>query len=187
MNIFEKLMLARQLSFKEGKIELLGQNLVFSPADFFSRYIYALKDKPELIISLYNSAKSTMKEGFSLNVGKSYGFSFKDYARWFVDIAELSGWGQVVWEDINEAEMKGVITITNSPVAANLKNKVSAPCDHITRGFMAGAASSAFKEEVDMIEIECEALGAQKCKFIMGKIDYLKSKFPDIVKNQVVL
>ena len=115
-----------------------------------------------------------MLEDFGVNVGKVYGFSFKDYSRWFVDIAGLSGWGQFEWQDIDEEKRKGLIIVKNSPVADSLRNKVNSPCDHIIRGFVAGAASSAFKEDINIIEIECEALGAQGCKFVMGRLEDLK-------------
>jgi predicted hydrocarbon binding protein len=185
MSIFDELMLARQLKFTNGKIELLGQPLVFSPANFWSKYIFELKDNTEQIRQLYLSAKDTMKEGFSYNVGSSFGFSFKDYMKWFIDIAGLSGWGEFEWADMDETKKQGVITIKGSPVALELKNKVTEPCDHITRGFVAGAASSAFKDDIDIIEIECEAVGAEKCKLIMQKSDDIRLNFPEIAKKQV--
>lgn len=178
-------MLAKQIAFQEGKIELVGQRVVFSPADFFGVYIERINDDPKLVNNFYKAAKRAVQEGFGINVGKLYGFSLKDYSNWFVELATLSGWGKVYWKDIDRENNRGIIELENSPVAAYLKGKVKSPCDHVIRGFMAGGASSALKLDLDMIETECEALGAQKCKFVMDSTNNLKAKYPNIAKQQL--
>ena len=179
-------MVARQLSFENGTIKMLGQRMLISPSDVFARYIFDIRDEPELLKNLYVSAKESIRGGFGINIGKVYGFSFKDYSKWFVELAMVAGWGKIVWEDIDENKKQGIITIQDSPVSAYLKNRVSKPCDHLTRGYIAGAASCAFREDIDIIEVECEAAGAQKCKFIMGPPDFLKKNFADISELQLV-
>lgn len=178
-------MVARQISFLEGKIELMGQRVVIAPSEFFANYIVGMNENSELIYGIYNAAKQIMRERFGVNLGKNYGFSFKDYATWFVDIAKLSGWGDVRWENRDEANHKGIISIGDSPIAGYLKGKVKYPCDHIIRGLMAGGACSAFVDEVDIIETECSALGTSRCKFIIDKYDVLKNNFPDLAKQQL--
>lgn len=178
-------MVARQISFLEGKIELMGQRVVIAPSEFFANYMIEMGDNPELVYGIYAAAKQIMKERFGVNLGKTYGFSFKDYATWFVDIAKLSGWGDVKWESRDETNHKGTISIGDSPISGYLNGKVKYPCDHIIRGLMAGGACSAFVDEVDIIETECSALGATRCKFIIDKKDALKSNFPDLAKQQL--
>lgn len=185
MDIFEKLMLARQLKFTDGEIDMLGQRVVIVPSDLFTKYMADINDKPDRIAEVYNSAKQAMKENFGVNIGKSYGFNFNDFSNWFVELATLSGWGNVKFEENDKERHVAVITIKNSPIAVGLKGKVSSPCDHIIRGLMAGGSSSAYKNNVDMIETDCEALGAEKCKFIIDTKDNLRAKFPDLVEKQL--
>jgi predicted hydrocarbon binding protein len=185
MDLFEKFMLARQLNFSDGKIELLGQYVLFLPSDFLAMYTESVNSNPELVKSLYEAAKRTVREGFGVNVGKSYGFSPRDYTNWFKDILKLSGWGDAYWEENDLENHKGVISIKGSTVAAYLKGKVSSPCDHIVRGFMAGGGSNTYNSDIDVIEIECEAIGAERCKFIVDSAENLKIKFPNLSKQQL--
>ncbi|MDE1804263.1 MAG: hypothetical protein KGH59_00560 [Candidatus Micrarchaeota archaeon] len=185
MSLFDELMLARQLSFGDGKIELLGQRVVFIEADFISKYIEDINNDPKLVLEMYESTKKTMINGFGVDIGKKYSFSFKDYAKWFVDLAKLSGWGLIAWEEIDEELHKGVISVQNSPMTNYLKGKVTKPCDHVIRGLMAGGASSAFKTDLDILETECESLGSPKCKFIIDSLNNLQEKFPLLAKQQL--
>jgi len=185
MGIFNELTLIRQLTFEDGNIRMLGQRMQILPSDVLARYVFDIRDDSQAILKLYISVKDSLREGFGLSIGKTYGFSFKDYSKWFVDLAMVAGWGKIVWEELNEEKRGGVVTIQDSPIASYLKGKVKDPCDHFTRGFIAGAASCAFKEDIDIIEIECEAVNAQKCMFIMGKKEDLKQKFPEACATQL--
>jgi predicted hydrocarbon binding protein len=185
MSIFDKLMLARQLKFTDGRVELFGQPIILSPSDFLAIYISQINEDPILVGKFYNSAKRSVKEGFGINVGKSYGFSFRDYSNWFVDILKLSGWGRVTWQENDKENHKGVISIQGSPIATYLKGKVKFPCDHVMRGFLAGGASSAYKLDIDVVETECEALGAQSCKFMISLSEDITNRFPEFSKLQL--
>lgn len=185
MNIFEKLMLARQISFNEGKIVLLNQRLVMFTSDFLGAYTLKINDEPGFVRQLYDAGKESVREGFGPGIGKSYSFSFNDFFKWYVDIARLSGWGLVKWEGIDEARHEGTLTIEDSPIAMYLRGRVKGPCDHMIRGFMAGGASSAFKTEVEMVETECYASGAPRCRFVFGPRDAMGAKFRDLYEQQV--
>lgn len=178
-------MLARQLSFRDGRIELMGQNVLLCPSDFMARYLMQISDNSDRTIELYESAKLAVREGFGINVGKSYGFSSRNYTEWFADILKMAGWGNVAWQENDLEQMKGVIDIQGSPIATYLNGKVKSPCDHIVRGFIAGGGSSAYKSDIDAIEVECEALGAKRCRFIVDLSTKLKLKYPEISSKQL--
>ena len=185
MNIFDKLMLSRQVSFQDGRIELLGQRVVISPSDFFASYVLKINDRPELVTDVYLAAKQATRDGFATNLGKANKFTFEDYSQWLVDLAILSGWGQIKWVEREKDKLRGVLSATDSPVALNLKGKVKRPCDHVIRGLMAGGASSAFRANVEIIEYECEALGHDACKFVIGTPADLCKRFPALYKAQL--
>lgn len=185
MSLFEKLMLVKQLSFKDGSIDLMGWPLVFAPANFFSLFIGEINDDPKLVAELYYAAKQSNKEGFTTSIGKSYGMTFIDTTKFFVDLVGLVGWGNATWVDLDSKSKKGKIAVQGSVMTTNLKGKVKTACDHVIRGFMAGGASSAFKTDVDMLELECMALGAQRCIFVMDTKENLKAKYPELAKQQL--
>jgi len=185
INLFDKLMLSRQLKFTEGEIDMLGQRVTIVPADLFTIFIIGINDKPDRVGEVYYAAKQAMKDNFATNIGKSYGFSQKDFSNWFIELAMMSGWGIVRFLENNADKHTAVITIENSPIAVRLKGKVKSPCDHIVRGLMAGGSVSAYNTEVDMVEIECQALGAEKCKFVVDSVENLNKKFPDLVAKQL--
>ncbi len=185
MSIFEELMLARQVSFQDGSVELTGQRVVISPSDFFGIYIKSISDDPEQVGAFYRAAKQAVKEGFGKNVGKAYGFSFSNYLDWFVKLAKMSGWGKIEWRENNEEKRTGVLETEGSPVAVYLKGNVKSPCDHVIRGLMAGGASSAYKLDLDIVETECEALGNAKCVFVIDTAENLRKNHPDLAKLQL--
>ncbi len=170
-------MFSRQLTFSDGQIKMFNENVLFIPSDFIATYTESNAGNNETIKSLYNAAKTSTKEKFGITIGKEYGFAFKDYTKWFADIINLSGWGMLAWKDVDEAGRRGVISFSNSIIASSLKGKVKTQCDHVMRGFIAGGASVAFKEDMDVIEEKCVAAGDDECVFIIGKKDYLKSNY----------
>ena len=187
MNLFDKFMFAKQISFTDGQITLLGQPIALLPVKLISLYTQSIIDDQVELNKFYYASKDSVKADFGITVGKLYGFSFKDFTRWFVDMANLAGWGRLHFEAIEQQGHRGVIVSENCPVGSMLKGVVSKPCDHFLRGMMAGGASSAFRENVDFIETECVAVEDPKCRFLMGSRAELGAKFPDIVKEQLGL
>lgn len=101
------------------------------------------------------------------SIGKKFGFNFLDFFKWLTNIAMLAGWGTLDWQDLNEEKKQGIIYVTNSPIATELKGKVTTPVDYLIRGFLAGGASASFSVDIDCVEEECIALGAKRCKFVI--------------------
>ena len=166
MNIFEKLMLAKKMSFDDGAIYLLGNRVTIIQSDFFVEYSMRANNSSDKINELYEVAKITFRDSIAKSIGKAYSFTFNDFFKWMTDIAMLAGWGIVKWQMIDKNKKIGVITIEKSAVGGNLKGKVTSPVDHVIRGFIAGGASASFNIDMDAIEEECIALNASVCKFV---------------------
>ena len=160
-------MLAKQLKFSDGNISLMGNRVTIFNADLFSDYTLRINDSPEKVSELYDSVKLSFRAGFAKTVGVAYHFSFNDYFKWMTDLTGLTGWGKVTWLDLDQEGKRGIVFVENSPIAEDLIGKVKSPIDHVLRGFIAGGASAAFNADMDVIEEECFALGAAKCKFII--------------------
>lgn len=175
MSIFDEIAVMRQLTFKDGDIELMGNRVVIIHANFLYDYCLKINDSPEKVHELYETSKSSFRVGIAESIGKAYGFSFHDFFKWMTKIAMLAGWGTLKYELLDEEKKIARITVDNSPVAEHLKEKVNNPVDHFIRGFIAGAATAAFKTDVDAIEEECMALGAERCKFLFKPANTFES------------
>lgn len=182
MSLFDELTMIRQLTFKDGTIKLLEQRIVISPSIVFSDYSMAINDSPDKVAEFYKSIKSSSKDNFAESVGKSYGFNFQNYFDWMTKIVVLSGWGRWKWDLLDEEKKMGKISVSESPVAENLKGKVKCPVDHVIRGFMAGGASASLKIDIDVVEEECVALGAPQCKFVFKPHDQFEPT-PEVIRQ----
>lgn len=185
MNIFEKLSMARQISFHDGKIILLDQRVSVVPVEFLASITKTINDSSDQVFEVYSAAKTAVREGFAKRLGEAYDFKFRDYSQWLVDIATMSGWGRLEWADLDFDNKRGVIAVTDSPIGSKLSGQVDSPVDHVIRGLMAGGASHSFNADVDILETECVALGDPKCKFVIqSPKEFLKSDNP-LVKKQL--
>ncbi len=180
--LFEKLMLARQALFNDGSIKVFGHRVALG-GDWMGVYIGRINNT-EKVRTVYKDAKMASYE-FYLRLGKAYSFSAADYLRWVADLSDFGGWGIPKWADADKDNKRGMFTVTDAPVGAFLKGKVDAPCDHILRGMMAGGAKAGFKTEIDVVELECAALGKKECRFVMDTPENLKSKHKDLYRVQV--
>ncbi len=89
-------------------------------------------------------------------------------AWWWPFISQ--GWGN--WE-VDMSEQKNgfmFINIFDSAIAKSLGD-VGKPICHIYAGLFAGFFSSLIKKELGCIEIQCYGMGANYCKFLLGKQD----------------
>ncbi len=184
MNFFEKLMLARRISFSEGRITLLDQRSVIFPSDFISIYTLKINENPDQIKALYLSAKRIVNGNFGSSIKSLYS-SEEEYPELIKKIAEFGGWGTMRFENVDMEKGTGNVIITNAPIGTYLKGKVNTPSDHLLRGFCAGGAAVAFGKNVDALEIECVANGADKCKMIIDNRKNLEKQYKDLFNVQV--
>ncbi|HVC58670.1 MAG TPA: V4R domain-containing protein [Candidatus Acidoferrales bacterium] len=165
MALLEKLMLARAISFKDGNISLFTNRVVMPPSKMFSELSRKIDGNPEQVYNLYESCKYSFEDVIA-NDNRTYKFSVNDYIKWIMEVATFTGWGILAWKELDKDKKHSTIVVDNSPVAVDLKTKVKRPVDHVVRGFIAGGMSAAFKTDMDVIELECVALGAPQCKFL---------------------
>lgn len=186
-SFFDKLMLARQVSFKEGRVEMLeNQRLLLFPMELAAFYTADLLKDTEGTKELYRTGKECMLKGFVYNTMKSHGpTSRKDLLSLLSNIASFAGWGVYRYEMIDEKNHKILMNMWDCLVSDYLKGKVDAPCDHIFRGFIAGGASVVFGREMECIESECIAIGDSRCHFTAATKEELEKEFPKFFGRQV--
>lgn len=184
-NLFEELSLARQLSFSEGTIKLLNYRLTMINSHYIANYIKEIEDDRELTAQFYKSIMESIIEAWGPIIMKEFKFGFHETTKWWVELVKLAGWGIPTWLYESPTSHSGRTTFKNSALLPFLKGKVKYPCDHLMRGCMAGGISAVYNTPIHVIEIECEALGAQTCRFVYDELPKLKEKYPDLVRQQI--
>ncbi len=183
MNFLDKLMIAKEISFGDGKIELLGNRVVITHASFYSVYGKIIEGSPEKIFDYYYAAKVSFRDGMAKSMGKRFSFNFNDFFKWLTDIASFAGWGTLKWKDLDREKMHGVIIVQDSPIATSLKGTAKGPVDHVIRGFIAGGASGSLNKDVDAFEEECIAMGAAACRFVFKPRKEFDFSSPEVVRQ----
>jgi predicted hydrocarbon binding protein len=165
-DLFQKLVLAKQVRFEKGNVALLNQRVVITPVEQVISVTELLLDDNSLIGKLYKNEVMSFSEGFAEAVHKMYGLEDRNLTKWLVDLSNICGWGEhkLVRFDIKKKE--GVLRFKGSPVAMYFKGKTKIPVDHVWRGLTAAGARKIFGEDIDFIETKCEALGDKTCEFI---------------------
>ena len=185
-SFFEKLMLAREISFKEGRIEYLGNSRLMLLSEFFlSMYTESMIDNKEELLRLYRNCKEDMRDRFVKEITGSHGDTSRESMLGLLkQTAEFGGWGRYEYESVNEDEHRVIFRMSDGIVSSALKGKVKKPCDHIFRGIAAGGISVMFNSDVDCIELSCTAIGDPFCKLVAGSREFLEKKFPEKFEEQ---
>lgn len=157
--------MARAVSFKDGNISLFTNRVVMPPSKMFAELSRKMDNSPEQVYNLYESCKYSFETVISSDE-KTYKFGVNDYIKWVTEVAEFTGWGMLSWKELDKDKKHCTIIVDNSPIAQDLKKLVKRQVDHAIRGFIAGGMTAAFKSDMDVVEVECVALGAQQCKFV---------------------
>ena len=109
MNVFEKLMLGRQLLFSEGTIELFGNKTVLFDSDVFSRYLYDIKDSTGYTTGIYRSLKEGIKDSVGVVVMKRTNFNFQKGTELFIkNMKEKIPGGELIEKDSDPNHLKKI-------------------------------------------------------------------------------
>lgn len=162
-DFFKKLLMARQLTFEEGKIKIADEIsiMVHGPAlvKLTDMLIKSLGKKG--INYIYLSSKESgivLAQAFK----KKYGLSGMKLADLMKDLAKMGGWGKIEFLKFDFENKYVIGKIIDSPFAELTELKNRKMC-HLSRGFIAGALSVVFGTDVDCIEARCKADGSGFC------------------------
>lgn len=181
MNIFEKFLLSREVTMKEGEITLDRQRVLMFPVNFIASYTLKLANNEQEGKKLYEIMKKGMYD-FSVPLGKEYGLSYKDFLDRWVKYNAFAGWGIVEYRVVNPEAARGFLTYKNLTLHMYLKSKgVKKHSDRLLEGIIAGALSSTFKVDIDVVETQCVCSGSDLCVFHWGPRSYLEEEFPELM------
>ena len=183
-DFMQKLVLARQIKFENGKVELLNQPMVISPAWTFVYMLKTAKDSGEIGRLIYEGTKQATREGMAKEVKKEKKIEGLDLTKWIMNSGSMAGWGKLSLEKFNPKEQSATVICRNSVIAKIFGNSNCA-VDHAIRGFSAGTACEVFeRDDIEAIETKCASKGDKICEFKFMPRDKLNKKDP-IVKVQI--
>ena len=164
---FKKLMFARQISFEEGRILLLGRPVMIAPVETFAFLVKTLREEmgqKKADEMIYNAMKKT---GIQYMGGIKKGFSMSklDMIKWSVNSITLAGWGKVTVISADAQKNTFNLRVDDSAVLKEL-GKSSEPTDIILAGYFAGGGTAIFEKDVNVKEVKCRAMGDAYCEFI---------------------
>jgi predicted hydrocarbon binding protein len=174
----QKLILARQIKFEEGKVEILNQPMVISPAWAFAYLLKSATNPEEIGKLIYEGTKLATKDGMANKVKKEKKLEGIELTRWIMQSGSLAGWGKLSLREFDDKTCTAKVISENSAIA-KLYGKSNCPVDHAIRGFSAGTACIVFgREDIEAIETKCIATGDKICEFLfMPREKALQNKF----------
>lgn len=175
-DFMQKLILARQIKFDKGSIEILNQPMVLSPAWVYSYLLKVTKNPIEMGYLIYEGTKLATKDGMAKEVKKQKKLEGLDLTRWIMESGSLAGWGKLSLKEFNGKECTAKVISENSTIA-KLFGKSDLAVDHAIRGFAAGTACVVFnREDIEAIETRCISTGDNICEFKFMPRDKLNKK-----------
>jgi predicted hydrocarbon binding protein len=180
------LILHKQLVFKKGKIDLLGETVTFVP---LSTHITEIRffEKKKMESGLYTSAKYT---GVTWNRKMHQKYSTKtprEIFEWGNKVMNLAGYGEFVVYREDDKKQEYTWRLYNSEIAKRYVQKYGKtrrPVCHRPRGFFAGAMSFVSGTDLDAVEVKCKAKGDPHCEFLIKKKKGFRKTDP-LVKAQL--
>ncbi len=178
MNIFERFLLSREVTLKEGEITLDRQRIAMFPVGLVGECALAPEQGSEQARILYESMKKGQIE-FSRAIGKEYLFDSKTFLDRWIKYCEFAGWGIVTYQLVEKDGRHGFLYVKNLPMHQYLRSKgINKPSDVLFEGLIAGSISGTFRIDVDVIETKCICSGNDVCVYYWGPKKDLKEKFP---------
>ena len=130
-DVIKKLLFARQLSFDDGEIKLLGQNIVMIPVTIFMEFYKNLKiNEPKKYGNiLYNIAEEVGRK-YSVSLKENYKMSSTKLIEWDLNTLSMAGLGK---GKIMKLDIKKKIAIINVEIIttfffSNLSLKIPPTC-----------------------------------------------------------
>ena len=178
MNLLDYFRISKTISFKDGEILLMNQNVNVTPTSILCDFQKGLIENigfKESYENLYNTAN---KISYDYNSKFIKGYKFKserDVTEWQIKVVTLAGWGKWTIKHFEPEKYNIIFQMKNSPFT-KVYGKSGFPVDIITAGLVAGGALSNFKKPIEAIETKCQAMGDEYCQIEIGIPEAIEAK-----------
>ncbi len=174
-NFFDKFIFTSQLRFKDSNFYVMDIPFVIVPVDILTGF--SELDEPTVNKAVYYAFKSSslrrLIPKFQQGTTKQ---KFLDLSQTFFG---ASGWGISKNIQIDDANHRAIVVVSNSPLAKAVQGKVKHPIDHYTRAMLAAIYTAYFDVQVEAVETECAALHPGDCTYVikpLSEFDFTKEE-----------
>lgn len=172
---FDKFIFTNQLVFKDYNFFVLNVPFAIVPIDLLLDL--ASRQNTQMDKTLYYSFKDSTRRRLiprmALNVDREKFLNFME------TFFTASGWGQIMNAEIVESQKHAIVNVSFSPLSRALQGKLGHPCDHFTRGVLAGTFSEYFGVDVEAVETACMGVNAPQCTYVIkpaSEFDFSKEE-----------
>ena len=181
----QKLLMAQQVSFKEGHVQFLGENVSFTPVSFLKEITNQYLEDGDI----HNLYLASWKAGYKITykMVQKYGLKkFEERYRVAMDTVSMMGLGTYTTREFERAQYAHFDVFEN-PLAEMLKPSQDPVC-HFLRGANGGGGTIVHEVIINCIEEKCLAQGAPNCAFFNLNMERLRRYVnQDLVKKQLDL
>ncbi len=168
----KKMLIARQLTFKEGHFEMLGIRGVNLPVFTLTRFIEEMYESQEDAVfdMLFRAGVKHGKFGVE-QIGQKNEMGKKEFFHRAIGSGNVMGLGKFEIQKLDLEEQVMIATVSNSPFVeafeeSNVLSDVDGPVDHLQRGILHGIAEETFETEISSTEETCAFHGdGDTCRF----------------------
>ncbi len=178
-DFMQKLVIARQIKFERGKIELLGQKLSIFPTSVFATII---ENNKEIIPDVYKATKDSALL-FGSKIRERHNFTNQELKSWLSEIIAFAGWGIAEFFIYDDRNYNAVVRVRESTIAGLYKK--AGLNDHALRGFFSGGGTASMDKNLECLETKCISNGDKICEFVLAEKSVLKKKYPELFENQL--
>lgn len=164
--IIKKLLFARQISFEEGEIKLLGQTIVMTPVTIYIElHKYLKKSQPKKYGQIIYNLASEVSKKYDITLKEKYNMKPQKLIEWDINTLALAGLGQAKVMKFDLKKKEAIIRVVNSPIAKALTPSKQ-PIDFIIAGYIGGSGTIIFNsKKIICKEVTCQAKGQTHCEF----------------------
>lgn len=170
---FKKLIMARQLTLEDGRIEEFGVRMAFLPTHTITKLVEEMykQDGADAFDHLFETGRAHGHYVFE-EVGQEHDVPRNRFVQETVESANVLGLGEVTAEQVNMDTGRIVLRVEDSPFAesfpaSDVLQDVDRPVDDLMLGMIHGIAEKIFDAPVTSREEQCEFQGDPFCRLVV--------------------
>lgn len=175
---FDRFIFTNSLHYKHNNFFLSNVPFVIAP----SAMLFGMAKSPDPVFHkhVYYSVKSGVEDYLLKQFEKEFGLKKEKLLEFFQAFFSASGWGLFEFQDINYVEKKAIVFVHNAAFSQFFSVHSPRAVDSFLRGIVSAVFCVIFSENVECVETECSAMGAQHCTFIVKQLHDFDFSNPEV-------
>jgi predicted hydrocarbon binding protein len=176
-SFLKKMLMARQLTFEEGRFEMLGIRGANLPVFTLVSILEEVHDEvgDDLFDMLFEAGKEHGEYAIEA-IGREHNMSKSEYLRKTTDSANVMGLGELEVVTFNPEDGQLRVKITDSPFVEFFRDSdtlqdIDRPVDTLQRGIVHGVGNELLDGPIESAEEKCAFLGDPHCEIVVRTVE----------------